>query len=186
MEDLDYNTTPELSNISPEELLTLSIKQKHLLYLLLGNMQNKGLKNTFIVKKTQWFGLNYVLLLLIKYCNDQKNIVVICKTIDLLHIFFNECQKILKDRFMKIKDNKIYFLDDFDNQCIKSDDILHCITFCQEPDFTFKSLYIWTECMYSEMVYDPTIFTFDKSIWILSPNDKISPDIYERNDKLFI
>jgi hypothetical protein len=191
MEEIDYNTTLEFSNFSPEELLNLSRSQKSLLYILLRNLQNKRLQNTFLIQKHEFVGLTYVLLLLIKYCNDWKNIIVVCKTTRQLNSLFEDCQKILTDRFVKIVENKIYFLDDypvfeydFDKRCIKSNhgtDIVHCITFCQKPNFTFKALFIWTEGTYTEMKYYNSIFAL-KSIWLLSPTDRISPDLYERND----
>lgn len=181
MEEIDYNTTPELSNLSPKELSSLSKPQKYLLYRLLCNMKNNILKNTFLIKTNEYSytGLTPVLLLLIKYCNEWKNIVVVCKSIYQSNSLFDDCQKILKGRFVKIEDNKIYFLDNFDT---KSDDILHCITFCQKPDFTYKALLIWTEDMYTEMKYYHPIFTFPKSIWILNSKEIIREDLFEESD----
>ena len=192
MMERDYDTTMELYNMSSIDLLTLSIPQKSLLLMLFQNMQNNVFLNTFIRRdKNEKFGLTPILLLLIKYCNDYKNIVVVCKTRRQTYWLFNECQKILKDRFMKIKENKVYFLDDhpvleydFYRECIKSDqsnDILHCITFCQKPDFTFKALFIWMDGMYSEMKYYPDIFNCYKSIWILSIIDHPTPELYKNN-----
>ncbi len=84
---------------------------------------------------------------------------------------------------MKIEDNKIYFLDDSP----LSSDILNCITFCQKPDFTFKSLIIWTDHMYAEMAYDHTLFTLCKSIWILSSNDRIHGYLCnDENDRIIL
>ncbi len=81
--ETDYNNIKKLYQISDIDLLSLSIPQTALLYILLRNMQNNRLKNTFLVRK-DFFGLNHVLLLLIKYCMPHITLDIPSENIPLL------------------------------------------------------------------------------------------------------
>ena len=209
----------ESYRIKSDELSKLSIRQCHLLMLLL-QYNNDCLinqsemisiekpNNVFLCSSNWFFGLNFVLLLYIKYCRI-KNIIFISYTKRESETHFNDFINLLSEENLKIK-------IDYLNRCISFfsmiggyesiynndlkrilpyfipiESIEICINFYQNNNFKIDSfnkqakdtLYIWGNLLYNEMKSVPNIFNL-RSIWLLNEGDIVDPSLYLDNPRL--
>jgi hypothetical protein len=185
---------PRLANIKDRDKNDLSPNQKQLWSMLINNIYDDHIINIFLSKSNGFFGLNQVLLRLIKY-SHYRNIIVTSYTKRESTSLLNDFKDIVKDIYHHSYDNSVEFLDKepllpyYCNDCsffnLSNISDIHCVTFRvysdkYQPLNNIDTLNINTSNVYRESKNNENNFKLKKSIWLLTENDQ--GPVYKNTD----